>query len=260
MCSRRCNLLFVSGSSVGKGLDNLLISNVMTKVQDNESDDDVIEVERDDAPIEILSDGEELELEKIKQAQNTQQNVNVIQNFHFTSLPSESHDKEPTLDEPNIDETNIDVSNIDESNIDVSNLEIDVNRCDEEDHIIDPLTHDTETITNDIANCNNLLPFGNPLLPSLFDSTPDSNIDNDNKSNHSDHDEENVYVNVTDDVNMNEPTQSDIAMDFNDQNNEVEQNQTPVENSCNSVNSTNDVPEDMALKTCETVTENENEK
>lgn len=220
--------------SVGKGLDNLLISNIMTKVQDNESDDDVIEVVRDDAPIEILSDGEELELEKMKQAQ---ENAQVAQNFQFNSLPLESNVKEPNIDEPNIDETNI---------------EIDVHRC-EDDQMIDPLTV-TETITNDIANCNNFLPFGNPLLPS-FDSTTDSF--NENQSNHDDHDEENVYVNVTDDVNINEPTQSDIAMDLHDQNDQVEQNQTPVENSCNSVNNSNDVPGEMSLKTCENAIESE---
>ncbi|PZC74410.1 hypothetical protein B5X24_HaOG207887 [Helicoverpa armigera] len=172
----------------------------MTELQDNGSDDDVIEVVRDDAPIEILSDGEELELEKLRQAQNKES-----QNFLFTSLPSES-------------------------NIDESNIEIEVNRCDE-DQIIDPLT--TDATANSTCNCNNLLPLENSM-------TVHSTTDNvsDEKPNHDDHDEENVYVNVTDDINVNEPTQSDE--------NQVEQNKTAptVENNCNSVNNLNDVPAD----------------
>ncbi|KAG6441709.1 hypothetical protein O3G_MSEX002000 [Manduca sexta] len=56
-------------------------------IQDNASDDDVIEVVRDEAPIEILSDGEELELEKFQQQQNS-----LVQNFIFTSLPLETND------------------------------------------------------------------------------------------------------------------------------------------------------------------------
>lgn len=244
MVFKHCNLKFVSGSSVIKGVENVLISNVMTKVPDYESDDDVIEVVRDDAPIEILSDGEELELEKIKQAEDD--NTNVTQSFHFTSVSSETNINERNVNEPNINEPNLN-----EPNIDVSNIEVDTNRC-EEDHIIDPLTN-TETFTNDIPNYNNLLPFENPMVPSL-DSTTDKV--NENKSNHDEHDEENVYVNVTDDVNMNEPTQSDMAMDLHDNNDQIEQNQTPVENSCNSVNNSNDVPGDLSLKASENVTEN----
>lgn len=200
----------------------------MTKVADNESDDDVIEVVRDDAPIEILSDGEELELEKMKQAQN---NVNVIQNY-FTAPSSEPNIDEPKIHEPNIDELNI---------------EIDVNRC-EEDHIIDPITN-TETTSNEIISNCIPMPLENPMLMSL-----DSKTDN-VKEDKSNHDEENVYVNVTDDGNINEPTQSEIAMDPLDQKDQVEQNQNPVENSCNSVCNLNDVPGDLPLKASETVTE-----
>lgn len=69
---------------------HLVISGVTSTAsafQDNGSDDDVIEVVRDvEAPIEILSDGEELELQKSNQ--NQQQSVIQIHNFHFSSLPS----------------------------------------------------------------------------------------------------------------------------------------------------------------------------
>lgn len=67
----------------------LVISGVTSQVNDNLSDDDVIEVVRDEAPIEILSDGEETELENIKMNQIT----SVMQDFHFTSVPTilESH-------------------------------------------------------------------------------------------------------------------------------------------------------------------------
>lgn len=65
---------------------NVVISGVTSTAsafQDNGSDDDVIEVVRDvEAPIEILSDEEELELQK-----SNQKSVITIQNYHFTSLP-----------------------------------------------------------------------------------------------------------------------------------------------------------------------------
>lgn len=50
--------------------------------QDNNSDDDVIEVIKDDAPIVILSDSEEIELNQ----KESQIQPSVIQNFHFTSV------------------------------------------------------------------------------------------------------------------------------------------------------------------------------
>ncbi|CAH0399055.1 unnamed protein product [Chilo suppressalis] len=63
---------------------NVIISGVSSQANnDNFSDDDVIEVVRDEAPIEILSDGEERELEMIKS-----QPTSVIQDFHFTSVPT----------------------------------------------------------------------------------------------------------------------------------------------------------------------------
>lgn len=58
------------------------VTSAPSAFQDNCSDDDVIEVVRDEAPIEILSDGEELEIER----KNSQPSV--IQNFHFTSVPA----------------------------------------------------------------------------------------------------------------------------------------------------------------------------
>lgn len=69
---------------------DIQISDVVSQIfQDNASDDDVIEVVRDEAPIEILSDSEELAMEKNKQAKA----LSPVENFHFTSLPSfaESH-------------------------------------------------------------------------------------------------------------------------------------------------------------------------
>ncbi|CAG9787385.1 unnamed protein product [Diatraea saccharalis] len=69
----------------GDGCINVVISGVASQaLNDNFSDDDVIEVVRDEAPIEILSDGEERELERIKGFQST----SVIQDFHFTSVPT----------------------------------------------------------------------------------------------------------------------------------------------------------------------------
>lgn len=167
----------------------------MSEVPGNVSDDDVIEVVRDEAPIEILSDGEELELEKIRQAQS-----NMIQDFHFTSPPTET------------------------------NTEVEGNRG-EEDHIIDPLTN-TETITNDIQNCHILTPIDN--IVTVHSTTDTVNEEN---TNHDDNDE-NQYVNVTDDVNMDEPSQSD--------HNKTEQNDTTVDNNDQFIDVLNDVPGDKA--------------
>lgn len=65
---------------------NLVISGVTSTApefqENNNSDDDVIEVIKDDAPIVILSDSEETELTQNEfEIQPT-----VIQNFHFTSV------------------------------------------------------------------------------------------------------------------------------------------------------------------------------
>ncbi|CAH2040240.1 unnamed protein product, partial [Iphiclides podalirius] len=63
----------------GDGCLHLVIASVTSEaLVQNESDDDVIEVVRDEAPIEILSDGEEMEAEKSK--------VNVTHEFHFADL------------------------------------------------------------------------------------------------------------------------------------------------------------------------------
>lgn len=67
------------------------ITGVTSQVSQGESsDDDVIEVVRDEAPIEILSDGEEIELEKSR-------HESVIQNFHFTNTPVESPGEEKDI-------------------------------------------------------------------------------------------------------------------------------------------------------------------
>ncbi|XP_052748559.1 uncharacterized protein LOC128200157 [Galleria mellonella] len=63
----------------------MVISGVESEaIQDTGSDDDVIEVVRDEAPIEILSDGEEFGLESNKETQLATFN----DSFHFTSVPS----------------------------------------------------------------------------------------------------------------------------------------------------------------------------
>lgn len=64
---------------------NLVISGVTSTApgfQDNNSDDDVIEVIKDDAPIVILSDSEEMDVNQ----KDSQTQPSVIQNFHFTSV------------------------------------------------------------------------------------------------------------------------------------------------------------------------------
>lgn len=66
---------------------NLVISGVTSTApgfQDNNSDDDVIEIIKDDAPIVILSDSEEMDLNQ----KDSQIQPSVIQNFHFTSVSS----------------------------------------------------------------------------------------------------------------------------------------------------------------------------
>ncbi|XP_063827204.1 clumping factor A-like [Ostrinia nubilalis] len=144
---------------------NLIISEVHTQANDNFSDDDVIEVVRDEAPIEILSDGEENEREKNNQSQDTD-----IQDFHFTSVPTiletqndqsidttvdpllsntgfvssehEAHDKSPIKSDAMVDETptnntingNKDTADLTYSNNDKDNFERDSEQS------VDPLS------------------------------------------------------------------------------------------------------------------------
>lgn len=127
---------------------------------DNVSDDDVIEVVRDEAPIEILSDGEELELEKAKQSEHNRMLDNfIVDNFHFTSLSSEI--------QPN------------------TNFHPDVNNS-----TCDPLN--TEIAIGDPLRSLRLSPL-NAVSP-LHSTT---NNAEESKSNHDENDE-NHYVNVTD--------------------------------------------------------------
>ncbi|CAG4933985.1 unnamed protein product [Parnassius apollo] len=73
--------LFASYSGDGSGSLHLVISGVTSEAyMTNDSDDDVIEVVRDEAPIEILSDGEELERERAKLQNSSYE-------FHFADLP-----------------------------------------------------------------------------------------------------------------------------------------------------------------------------
>lgn len=68
------------------GCENVIISDVISQtdtVNDN-SDDDVIEVVRDEAPIEILSDGEEMELQKKSTPDKA------IENFTFATVVQET--------------------------------------------------------------------------------------------------------------------------------------------------------------------------
>lgn len=77
------NILFLTESQ--NEYMNLVISGVTSTApgfQDNNSDDDVIEVIKDDGPIVILSDSEEPELNQ----KESQMQPSVIQNFHFTSV------------------------------------------------------------------------------------------------------------------------------------------------------------------------------
>ncbi|CAH0673867.1 unnamed protein product [Spodoptera exigua] len=204
--------------SENKGVENLLISNVTTEVPDNGSDDDVIEVVRDDAPIEILSDGEELELEKTKQAQNS-----TIQNIDFLPQPVNP--------------------NVSESNTDESNTEIDVNKCDETecDQELRPITH-VEITSNSIPNCDPVIQLEMPLFETTIDIITGEKL---NDNSFDDNDEENVYVNVTDDVNVDEQTdvnQEEVNVDT------INDTPGPLENNVKDLNAVNndntDVPND----------------
>lgn len=199
--------------------------NIMSEVSDridvmevgNLSDDDVIEVVRDEAPIEILSDGEELELEKKRMSQNN------IHNFHFTSMPTQSKT-------------------------------VEVPRCESEE-IIDPLTT-SDTSPKDILNCHIAPHFDNIVTLHTSDDinegktneddvdenqyvnvTDDVNVnfpdtltlnDRDNANlNASDvtninvidkvniNFAEDLHVNVTDDVNLNVTDDVNVTDDIN---------------------------------------------
>ncbi|XP_050562688.1 probable cyclin-dependent serine/threonine-protein kinase DDB_G0292550 [Spodoptera frugiperda] len=213
-----------------QGVENLLINNVTTEVPDTGSDDDVIEVVRDDAPIEILSDGEELELEKTKQALN-----NTMQNMDFLSQPANP--------------------NVSGSNTDESNTEIDVNRIDE-DQVPHPITH-IEITSNSIPHCEPVIQLEMPIFETTIDIISGEKLSD---NSFDDNDEENVYVNVTDDVNVDEPIQTELNQE------EVNVDKTndttatdPIasnENNCNSVDSNKtDVPNNEPN---ETLNDNDN--
>ncbi|CAG4945981.1 unnamed protein product [Colias eurytheme] len=90
----------------------------------NTSDDDVIEVVRDEAPIEILSDGEEMELE------NTRKSC-IQQNFEFTNQTPESTSECKTVKE-------------DEANFNFIDIENSVNP----EHIFAPVISNTVSLEN----------------------------------------------------------------------------------------------------------------
>lgn len=79
-------------TEIENGCMNLVISGITSGINESLSDDDVIEVVRDEAPIEILSDGEETELQNSK----LNQLATVMEDFHFTSVPSisDSHNEQ----------------------------------------------------------------------------------------------------------------------------------------------------------------------
>ncbi|XP_045496288.1 probable myosin-binding protein 4, partial [Colias croceus] len=90
----------------------------------NTSDDDVIEVVRDEAPIEILSDGEEMELE------NTRKSC-IQQNFEFTTQTPESTSECKTMKD-------------DEANFNFIDIENSVNP----EHIFAPVISNTVSLEN----------------------------------------------------------------------------------------------------------------
>lgn len=80
-------------------INNFISHETSETIIDNGSDDDVIEVVRDEAPIEILSDGEEMEIEKSNQA-----NLNSFsESFSFANpnaLETTVEEKFPEVEDP----------------------------------------------------------------------------------------------------------------------------------------------------------------
>lgn len=80
-------------------INNFISHETSETIIDNGSDDDVIEVVRDEAPIEILSDGEEMEIEKSNQA-----NLNSFsESFSFANpnaLETTIEEKFPEVEDP----------------------------------------------------------------------------------------------------------------------------------------------------------------
>lgn len=93
------NSYFKINISVSANNINFVKNQTSDAVFDNGSDDDVIEVVRDEAPIEILSDGEELEMEQSNQA-----NLNSFsESFSFANpnaLETTIEDKLNELEDP----------------------------------------------------------------------------------------------------------------------------------------------------------------
>ncbi|CAH2085772.1 unnamed protein product [Euphydryas editha] len=72
---------YIRGNDVSENFNKNVVANAAIEAAvDNGSDDDVIEVVRDEAPIEILSDGEEMEIEKSRLS-----NLSFSQPFNFAA-------------------------------------------------------------------------------------------------------------------------------------------------------------------------------
>ncbi|KAJ0177661.1 hypothetical protein K1T71_006534 [Dendrolimus kikuchii] len=187
-------------------LMNLLISGVTSQINvDNTSDDDVIEVVRDEAPIEILSDDEEAEQNK-----SMLSHCSVIQNFHFTSLPDSSD---------NADDKNNFISNLIDplNSVSQNNIADNMSEVHTDTEFVLPsniCVFKDQTVTNDVnIECNNLIdnvekPTQNILPPietgidlevpraDNGGSVRDNMIDNETKSD--------VSVDKPDNANINE--------------------------------------------------------
>ncbi|XP_048477881.1 uncharacterized protein LOC125488696 [Plutella xylostella] len=77
---------------------NVIISGVTSQLEDPNSDDDVIEVVRDEAPIEILSDGEEME--RCKYSENIDNDFNFASVLHGDDVSNSEKHTDEVLDDP----------------------------------------------------------------------------------------------------------------------------------------------------------------
>ncbi|KAG7309843.1 hypothetical protein JYU34_004354 [Plutella xylostella] len=77
---------------------NVIISGVTSQLEDPNSDDDVIEVVRDEAPIEILSDGEEME--RCKYSENIDNDFNFASVLHGDDVSNSEKHTDEVSDDP----------------------------------------------------------------------------------------------------------------------------------------------------------------
>ncbi|XP_041989147.1 rhoGEF domain-containing protein gxcJ-like [Aricia agestis] len=161
------------------------------KTETVESDDDVIEVIRDEAPIEILSDGEELERELSQRMNLNTQSFDSMSPFEMDKVPSLFNDP-------------LAMSTIDESV--VPSLVASTSLLNSVDNVVDSLSNTIENFNVCDTNTQNVNLNPNQLIEHVDPANSNVN-DNSEKNSQNNFNDNTESINVTD-INVNETAEN----------------------------------------------------